>query len=325
MPTLNEFLGFYFNGHHTSEFNLYSTAGGDRYSRSLFGETEEITESIPGRDGEFLFGTKVKTREMEITLSTDGVTELQLRQIKAWLNPKITGKLLFDEEPYKYYNVKLGGNPNFEFVPFDNPSGGTLYKGEIKITMVARDPYAYAEYMSTNDYALQSHPAAATNSIWGPLACINSIPIVSGADSGYKGNNITKINSISLSDYLGGTSSNSFEIFYGGTHHFAPTIVIDGTWEELHIQTNYPAPINNTILQVTHMGFWGKNATIYQNNGYCNTDTNTTYYSGELILPAINSISNANVPTNVPIKVINVNDTNTATFSIYFNYTYKYW
>lgn len=323
MPTLNEFLGFYFNGHHTSEFNLYSTSGGDKYSRPLFGEIEEITETIPGRDGEFLFNTIVRTREMEITLSTESLTELQYRQVKAWLDPKITAKILFDEEPYKYYMVKLSGAPKFEFVPFDDGAGGTIYKGDISCTFVARDPYGYADYMSITDYQNNTHPAYATNHIWGPVACINALGVATGTLTGYKTNNVYKINNVSLA--AESVNNYSVSIPYGGTMKYAPTIILDGNWEDIIIETNTPN-YTNTSIQVISDVAAHKNTVIYQNNGYCMTNNSlVSYYQDALYFNATNAISNTNTPINIGIKIRNLHETNVATFNLYFLYTYKYW
>jgi hypothetical protein len=251
------------------------------------------------------------------------MTELQYRQVRAWLNPKITAKILFDEEPYKYYTVKLSGSPKFEFVPFDDGAGGTIYKGDIQCTFVARDPYGYADYISITDYENNAHPAVPTNTIWGPIACINALGVATETNTGYKTNNVYKMNGISL---LNATGNNyTVTVPYGGSVKYAPTIIIDGDWHDLSIQTATPN-YTNSMINVHCTTAAHKNTVVYQNNGYCVTNNSlVSYYDGAFYLNAINAISNTNTPTNITVKLLNTNDTTNATFSLYLLYTYKYW
>lgn len=76
----------------------------------------EITEEIPGMDGEYDFGTELKPRILELHCVTDeglSATEKRAleRQIAYYLDPtQGTVDLVFEDEPDKAYMVKCNGN-----------------------------------------------------------------------------------------------------------------------------------------------------------------------------------------------------------------------
>ena len=43
-----DFIGFSFNGRHSSEFNIFSVSNGSRYQESLIPSSSDYTEKIPG-------------------------------------------------------------------------------------------------------------------------------------------------------------------------------------------------------------------------------------------------------------------------------------
>lgn len=98
----------------------------------LMPEAEDIAETIPGRHGEISFGSKLKSRFLELHVVTDdGLTVAQKKQLKRdianHLNPLNGVKaLVFADEPDKTYMVKYAGKISlddmadcFEFtIPF---------------------------------------------------------------------------------------------------------------------------------------------------------------------------------------------------------------
>ena len=143
-----EFLGFTFNGKHSSEFGLTVVSPGGLYQENMFASFEDKTISVSGKEGVYYFGTEIRTKEMSVQLAFDHLTSENYRKIKEWLSPKIVGKLIFDERPYKYYWVKISTPPAFSFVPFEEEIEGEvvhIFKGELSISFISHSPYGYCE------------------------------------------------------------------------------------------------------------------------------------------------------------------------------------
>lgn len=143
-----EFLGFSFNGRHSSEFGLTVVSPSDRTQENMFASFEDKTLEVSGRDGAYYFGTEVKTKGLTLTVAFDRLTSKQYREIITWLNPRIVGKLIFDEKPYKYYWVKISSQPTFSYIPFEEEIEGNkvhIFKGDLSINFIAHDPYGYCD------------------------------------------------------------------------------------------------------------------------------------------------------------------------------------
>jgi len=148
-----EFVGFSFNGHHCSEYGLTAVSDG-MSQQMLFSNFENKTAEVSGKDGAYYFGVKIKPRTFSITIVFDNMTSANKKSITQWLSPKETGKLIFDESPYKYYYVKVDSNPSFSFIPFEvSVTNGLqhVFKGSIEVEFLATDPYAYSDYAIIND------------------------------------------------------------------------------------------------------------------------------------------------------------------------------
>ena len=115
----NGYLGFTFAGRHSSEFGLLVVSDGSRYHQNLSSQFSDITTTVPGKNGSYYFGTQIGNREFEINCVFDNITSHTMHKIQQWLYPNAVGWLIFDEQPYKKYLVKLSSVPNFSFLPFD--------------------------------------------------------------------------------------------------------------------------------------------------------------------------------------------------------------
>ena len=114
-----DFTGFTFNGIHSSDLGITHVSDGDRYKDALVPEIEDKTVEIPGLDGIYFYGSNFKSKTFSISVAFDGVTELQLRQMRTLFGYKHTGLLSFDEAPYKQYQVKVASPPELEYICFD--------------------------------------------------------------------------------------------------------------------------------------------------------------------------------------------------------------
>ena len=79
-----------------------------------------------------------------------------MRLISVFGTKKIS-TLIFDENPYKVYNVKISSEPKLNYICFDEDNK-RIYKGEGTINLVSLSPYAYSRYKYREDYTLENIP-----------------------------------------------------------------------------------------------------------------------------------------------------------------------
>lgn len=150
-----DFYGFWFNGHHSSEFGIVRVSNGSRYQSNLVPAFQDKTVAVPGGDGTYFFSSNYTNRTFSINFATDSMTEFQYRVFRHHFNGKDTGPLIFDEEPYKVYTAKIQAPPQFNFLCFDEEINGTkqrVYKGEGTIQFICYYPYARSYYKFLDQY-----------------------------------------------------------------------------------------------------------------------------------------------------------------------------
>lgn len=145
MARNTDFIGFTFNGRHSSEFNIYSVSDGSRYQDNLVPNPVDYTEQIPGGVGQYYFGSDMDIKEFPLSIAYDKLTEEKLRELRTWLAPDAVGELIFDERPYKVYTAKIGSSPSISFLCFDEYNKQTgkkyrVYKGEGSINFICYYP-----------------------------------------------------------------------------------------------------------------------------------------------------------------------------------------
>ena len=166
-----DYAGFTFAGIHTSQFGLYSVSSGDRYSRYLSPTIKNQTAENSGGAGTYFFGSQHTQQTFNFNLAFDSITELELREIKEWLNNDVS-PLILDETPYIQYYVKVSSAPQINFLSFDSLENdetvienkdklyipgnkiesSRIYKGEMSISFIAYDPYGYSVKKWLSDY-----------------------------------------------------------------------------------------------------------------------------------------------------------------------------
>ena len=157
MALSGDFIGFTFNGVHSSDMGIIRTSDGSRFNENLLPASTDKTVQIPGGDGTYYFGSNYTQRQIPISIATDELTETQFRQLKQWLGDKQIHPLVFDEAPYKTYMVKTSSIPTLKFICFDNITKNNgeivvnrVYKGEGSLQFIAYFPFARCtkKYMS---------------------------------------------------------------------------------------------------------------------------------------------------------------------------------
>ena len=152
MALKGDFIGFTFNGSHSSDKGIIRTSNGSRFNESLLPTSQDKTVVVPGADGTYFFGSNYVQKPFSISIATDELTEKQLRELKQWVGDKGIHELIFDETPYKKYMVKCTGNPQFNFICFDKQFGERIYKGEGSLQFTAYFPYAKSIYKWLDQY-----------------------------------------------------------------------------------------------------------------------------------------------------------------------------
>ena len=106
-----DFLGFSFDGIHSSRLGITRVSDGNRYNESLTPELEDKIIPIPGKDGNYFFGSSYAGKPFTIQIAFDSLSESQFRQLNKLLAIKKPCRLIFDERPYKVYMAKISAPP----------------------------------------------------------------------------------------------------------------------------------------------------------------------------------------------------------------------
>ena len=115
---IGPFLGFTYNGVHSSELGIVRTSKGES-EMDLTPESKDRVIEIPGRDGQICYGTDFTKREFKIDFAFDHVTEEQLARMRRLWNDKKIHDLIFDETAYKAYAAKVSGTATIKHLCFE--------------------------------------------------------------------------------------------------------------------------------------------------------------------------------------------------------------
>ena len=116
-----DFLGFSFDGIHSSQLGITRVSEGDRYSEPLTPEMEDKIISVPGEDGSYFFGSLYRNKPITVQIAFDHLNESQFRQLRKLLAVRKPCQLIFDERPYKVYTAKISAPPQLNYICFDEP------------------------------------------------------------------------------------------------------------------------------------------------------------------------------------------------------------
>lgn len=174
-----DFIGFQFDGVHSSELGIIRISEENRYNENLFPTIQDKTTQIPGADGTFFFGSFYTQRQMSFSVAYDNVSEEQIRAIKSLFGDKKIHNLIFDEYPYKVYKVKAIGTPNLKYICFSEPpqaapqnittkqelygvstpdNSGRIYKGEGQLSFINYAPFSSSRYKFLDEYTTSTIP-----------------------------------------------------------------------------------------------------------------------------------------------------------------------
>ena len=152
-----DFLGFTIGNIHSSELGIVRVSDGSRYKEDYIPNFNDVTATVPGKDGAYYFGSNYTQRTFTIKFAFDNLTDSQLKKLRQILGKKEPQDLIFDETPYKVYTVKANGQPNLSYVGFDDEEN-RIYKGEGEINFIAYYPFAQSRFKYLDDYTLENIP-----------------------------------------------------------------------------------------------------------------------------------------------------------------------
>jgi len=198
------------------------------------------TVQIPGRAGAYDFGSDLGTRQFNLECVIKAITRQELaekvRVLAAHLvdtdgKPR-TLKLIFDDEPDRYYSVKYSGGVSMERI---------VSVGQFTLQLMATDPFAYAVNPLSIPIATDIPDTTITFSIGGTVAALPKIIL--------KGTNMTGSYQIAI---------NGTTFQYSGALTAQDVIIIDcakyavlknGARDMAHFIGNFPklSPGENTI------------------------------------------------------------------------------
>ena len=147
-----DYVGFTFNGIHSSSLGIVRTSDGSRFNENLLPTIQDKTVQVPGGDGMYHFGSFYTQRQFNISYAFDSLTEEQLAKIKEVFGDKKIHELIFDESPYKAYKAKVTGSASIKHIPFGEGKTNRVYKGEGSIQFTAYNPYGYSVKKYLNQY-----------------------------------------------------------------------------------------------------------------------------------------------------------------------------
>jgi hypothetical protein len=153
-----DFIGFTYNGIHSSTLGIIRTSSGDRYNEVLLPTMQDTTIQVPGGDGTYYFGSYYAQKPFTVNFAFDELTETQLRVLRQTFADQKVHDLIFDELPYKVYSAKVTPAPTIKYICFNDGQGARIYKGEGTLSFVAYSPLARSRYKFLSDYTAANIP-----------------------------------------------------------------------------------------------------------------------------------------------------------------------
>ena len=147
-----DYMGFTYNGKHSSEFGIVRVSDGSRFNENLLPTIQDKTVQVPGGDGTYYFGSFYTQRQFSISFAFNDLTEQELANLRTHFGDKGVHDLIFDECPYKAYSAKVTGTATIKYIPFDQGEKHRIYKGEGSIQFTCYYPFARCWSINKDDY-----------------------------------------------------------------------------------------------------------------------------------------------------------------------------
>ena len=151
-----DFLGFSFNGIHSSDLNIVRINTGSRADMPLSPNFKDSTVEIPGANGIYYFDTQIQQFPFTINFAYDNINEEKIIKIREFFSPNNIGTFIFDESPYQTYTAKVSAVPKLTYLVFTE-NNDRIYKGEGVVAFVAYTAYGKALYKTLDQYTTNGY------------------------------------------------------------------------------------------------------------------------------------------------------------------------
>lgn len=150
---MNDFTGFTFCGSHSfADLHIVRVSDGSRYNETLIPNFQDVTASVPGRDGQLYWESFYSTKTHPLKIAFDNLDETGLRLLRQKFDGKTEGWLIFDELPFKQYWAKAQSPIQLNYICFEEGENKRLYKGEGTLTFISYDPFARSVHNYLNEF-----------------------------------------------------------------------------------------------------------------------------------------------------------------------------
>ena len=137
---------FIFDGMDCADLGVYAITNGSTYTTNLAPNFTDKKTTVTAYDGQYYYGTQITGQKFTLNMFAENLSYQELSKLKSWLNPRHIGKIIFSDQPFKYYYVKptsVGALANIPLSDIQTPSnsmlgdyldGNAVYVGKFTVT-----------------------------------------------------------------------------------------------------------------------------------------------------------------------------------------------
>lgn len=158
--SLIEYVDFTLDGVNIrTTYGIYRTSdGADGYNRDGLPKIESLTKENTTGDGTYWFGDLYRGLDIKIPIAFDNLYREDWEKFMKFLERNKYFELIFCEQPYKKYYVRLSSSPEVSFIPhdsdYDQPvTSKTIFKGKGTINFTCDDGYAICPNKNPSAYS----------------------------------------------------------------------------------------------------------------------------------------------------------------------------
>ena len=141
--------GFTYAGVHSGKYNVeYVPDPKARWEASP--EFDVYEEDVAGHDGGYYYGNSAKIRRFTLQCFFEDIPMETREDIRSWLGRNTSGRLIFDNKPFVYYNVRPSKIVEGEIYTVLTRNG-EIHSGTFTVTFSAYEPYGFMMYKQIDD------------------------------------------------------------------------------------------------------------------------------------------------------------------------------
>ena len=149
------FISFTYGGKYIEDFGFIATISGSAMTGNIYAEFDDNTTESDVFDGQIYWSSHYKANSISFDLATDGITEAEFDNFKAWFVPGVIRELVLMERPNRTILARVAEAPTYSLLPFgysttvtlagkEYETKTTMYKGSISLHLVMDDPFWYS-------------------------------------------------------------------------------------------------------------------------------------------------------------------------------------